>query len=293
VPDSRVSNTVTMSVLGTIPSRARQRAGHDAHPDKIGPAPLRSLWQVRTLRTAGVVAAVSALAFAGGFLSFVTSLAPEEPRTVADTRGIAVVTGGSNRIIDALRLMAESRADRLLISGVNEKTGRDDLLRLSPVRTNRVLCCIDLDYRARNTIGNAIETRRWQRRHGFDSLMLVTSNYHMPRTLLEFRHAMPNVRLVARPVVTENIDVAHWWRDAATFRVVTFEYMKYLAALARTQIESDPETSRLSIITGGRKPVSPKGQEALEPKAGMKSVLTAHQVRFGPSVPPVVQNLSP
>jgi uncharacterized SAM-binding protein YcdF (DUF218 family) len=293
VPDSCVSDTKVMSVYGTIPSRERRATNQKAPSNEETPALQRRSWRVLSWRAAGLAAAAACAGLSAGFLLFVGSLAPEEPRSVADTRGIAVVTGGSNRISDALRLMADSRAERLLISGVNEKTGRDELLKLSPVRTGRVQCCVDLDYRARNTIGNAIETRRWQRRHGFDSIMLVTSNYHIPRTMLEFRHAMPNVRLVARPVVTDNIDVGHWWRDPATFRVISVEYAKYLAALVRTQIETDPETSRLSIITGGRKPVSPKGQEALEPKAGTKPVLATQQAKLGMAVRPPAERQSP
>ncbi|MGL5362843.1 MAG: YdcF family protein [Bosea sp. (in: a-proteobacteria)] len=228
------------------------------------------------LATAGLVAVAGAI----GFLFFVQSLARAEPSSIPAVRGIAVVTGGAQRIGDAMKLLGSSRTERLLISGVNEKTGLDEIVRLNPVKAERISCCVDLDHRARNTIGNAIETRRWQRRHGFDSIMVVTSNYHMPRTLLEFRHAMPGVKLVARPVVSETVDVANWWRDFGTWRLVSVEYVKYLAALARTQIESDPETSRLSIITGGRKPVSPKGQDAFQHKGYQQKAIA----------PPVLQS---
>jgi uncharacterized SAM-binding protein YcdF (DUF218 family) len=264
-----------MSAYGTIPERERPPAMPKAPSDALPAAPARRKWRVWALRMTALLIGGAALATIGGFFSFVTALAVEEPRDAGKARGIAVVTGGSHRISDAMRLLGDSQAERLLISGVNEKTGREEIMRLNPVKSQRINCCVDLDYRARNTIGNAIETRRWQRRHGFDSIMLVTSNYHMPRTMLEFRHAMPGVRLVARPVVSETVNVSNWWRDAATLRVVSAEYVKYLAALARTQIETDPETSRLSIITGGRKPVSPKGQEALQPGSGTKPVLAA------------------
>ena len=262
-----------MSTLGTIPLR-EATASTDAAPGTAAlAAPQRRNWLA--LMSRGLLAAAGLLAVAGavGFLFFVQSLARSEPSQTPTARGIAVVTGGAQRIGDAMKLLGNSRAERLLISGVNEKTGLEEIVRLNPVRAERIGCCVDLDHRARNTIGNAIETRRWQRRHGFDSIMVVTSNYHMPRTLLEFRHAMPGVKLVARPVVSETVDVANWWRDFGTGRIVAAEYVKYLAALARTQIETDPETSRLSIITGGRKPVSPKGQEAFESRGGRQPVI--------------------
>ena len=90
---------------------------------------------------------------------------------------------------------------RLLISGVNERTSRDEIARLNPGQRRLFDCCVDLDYRARNTIGNAIETRRWAERNRFHSLIVVTSTYHMPRTLVELDHALPGIRKVPYAVV--------------------------------------------------------------------------------------------
>ncbi|MGL4974484.1 MAG: YdcF family protein, partial [Bosea sp. (in: a-proteobacteria)] len=101
------------------------------------------------LATAGLLAAASAI----GFLFFVQSLARSEPTGMPAVRGIAVVTGGSQRIGDAMKLLGNTKAERLLISGVNEKTGLDEIVRLNPVKAERIGCCVDLDHRARNTIG--------------------------------------------------------------------------------------------------------------------------------------------
>lgn len=205
-----------------------------------------------------------------GYVAFAARLAVAEtpaPRTDA----IVVVTGGAQRIGDAVGLLNAERGRRLLISGVNEKTSREELAKLNPSAREALACCVDLDYRARNTIGNAIEARRWVRRHAFGSLLLVTSNYHMPRALLEFSHAMPGVRFVPHPVVTDHVDVANWWNDWRTIRLLVPEYVKYLAAYARSRLEADPETSRLSVIVGGRKPVSPKPGELIGPDGDRRS----------------------
>ncbi len=208
----------------------------------------------------------------GGYINFASRLALNEasaPRTDA----IVVVTGGAQRVGDAIGLLHADRGSRLLISGVNERTGREELAKLNPKAREALACCVDLDYRARNTIGNAIEARRWVRRHGFRSLLVVTSNYHMPRTLAEFAHAMPGVRLVAHPVVTEHIDTSGWWNRWSAIKVLAPEYAKYLVARLRSLVESDPETSRLSVIIGGRKPVSPKPADMLGPAAEKRTRL--------------------
>lgn len=223
------------------------------------------------------VAAVASLALIGGlgvgYAGFASRIALREPAIVPRTDAIVVVTGGSQRIGDAIGLLGAERGSRLLISGVNEKTGREELAKLNPDSRRLIACCVDLDYRARNTIGNAIEARRWVRQNAFGSVLLVTSNYHMPRTLAEFSHAMPGVRFVPHPVVTDQVDAAAWWREWSALKLLAPEYVKYLAARARALLEDDPETSRLSVIIGGRKPVSPKPADLIGPENEKRSRL--------------------
>jgi uncharacterized SAM-binding protein YcdF (DUF218 family) len=184
-----------------------------------------------------------------GFLVFVYSLDrfEQKPETRAD--GIVAMTGGAQRIGDAIDLLAQGYAKRLLISGVNEKTSRDEISRLNPGQRRLFECCVDLDYRARNTIGNAIETRRWAERNHFSALIVVTSNYHMPRTLVELNHALPNMQKIPYPVAA-TIDPHEWWHNPATARVLFSEYLKFLAVWLRTQFEEDPEDSSVAQIMG-------------------------------------------
>lgn len=208
------------------------------------------------LRLVAFLGLLGVLALGGGFLAFVAAIERTERPAVGRADAIVALTGGSQRIGDAIDLLADGRGRRLLISGVNERTSRDEIARLNPNQEHWIDCCIDLDYRARNTIGNAIETRRWMRRHGFTSIAVVTSNYHMPRTLVELHHALDEGEtVIPYPVVSEGFDIAHWWTDPATARLVGAEYLKFLVAWLRTQIETDPEQSRFAVLVGRRKPV--------------------------------------
>lgn len=245
-----------------------------AQPAAQGRRGFARSWSMRLVLAAGLAAMAS---FTIGYVRFASGLDPHEPAVVPRTDAIVVVTGGAQRIGDAIGLLGADRGSRLLISGVNEKTGREELAKLNPSARVLLACCVDLDYRARNTIGNAIEARRWVRQHGFRSLLLVTSNYHMPRTAAEFSHAMPGVRIVPHPVVTEQIDTARWWNEWRTVKVLVPEYVKYLAARLRSLVEDDPETSRLSVIVGGRKPVSPKPPDALGPEHEKRSRVETSQ----------------
>lgn len=168
-----------------------------------------------------------------GFIVFANGLArePKEPAHAAD--GITVLTGGVSRIDDAMKLMARKQARRVLITGVNRGTSLEQLKGLSPGGAQYFDCCVDIDKAALNTIDNATETARWVILNGYGSVIVVTSNYHMPRALAELERAMPGVSLVPYPVVANNVEVARWWEFPGTTKLLLSEYLKYLPALGR------------------------------------------------------------
>jgi len=216
--------------------------------------PHGSVWANPWLRVCGLGMAACLVVGFLGFLGFVYSIDrfEQKPETRAD--GIVAMTGGAQRIGDAIDLLAQGYAKRLLISGVNERTSREEISRLNPGQRRLFDCCVDLDYRARNTIGNAIETRRWAEQNQFESLIIVTSNYHMPRTLVELDHALPNLQKIPYPVAA-TIDPHAWWRNPAAARVLFSEYVKFLAVWVRTRFEKDPEHSSMAKILSGGRPI--------------------------------------
>ena len=107
-----------------------------------------------------------------------------------------VLTGAASRIPDAIELLAAERGKRLLITGVHRDTSKREIARLTPLYARYFACCIDLDRSALNTFGNALEIKRWAREHNFNSLIVVTSNWHMPRAMAEVRHQLPDVTLI-------------------------------------------------------------------------------------------------
>jgi len=168
-----------------------------------------------------------------GFIVFANSVDRErrEPAYAAD--GITVLTGGVSRIEEAMRLLAKGKAKRVLITGVNRGTTRAQLKRLASQGDQYFSCCVDIDKEARNTIDNATETAQWVALHRYGSIIVVTSNYHMPRALAELARALPDVTLIAYPVVDNNVHVERWWTYPGTTRLLLSEYLKYLPALGR------------------------------------------------------------
>lgn len=186
----------------------------------------------RRVAAIGVVLGTLALALGGGFLLFARTVAHYNPSPEDRAEAIVVLTGGELRLMAAAKLLAEGRGKRLLISGVNPQTTLESLQRISGLSERLFGCCVDIDY-APSTTGNADETSAWVRTRGFTRLILVTSSYHMPRSLLELGRAMPGVTLVPHPVVPHRLHAQRWWADAYTARVLLWEYLKFLPSAAR------------------------------------------------------------
>ena len=180
-----------------------------------------------------------------GFGAFVWFLPEEQVPLTQNADGIVVLTGGDSRITDALELLASSRGKRLLITGVNPGTTTADIAHQTGNYDRLLACCVDLDYSALNTLGNAVQSRIWANNHNFHSLIVVTSAYHMPRALAELAHQLPDDTLIPYPVVSDRLRVEPWWSNSDTTKLVLSEYLKYLAAKVRMHFDAFAETSEL------------------------------------------------
>lgn len=153
--------------------------------------------------------------------------------------GIVALTGASDdRIHTGMRLLLDGKGQRLLVSGVNREVRREELRMLVPGPDRLYDCCVDLGFDAEDTLGNAQEIAAWVEAKDYDSLIVVTSDYHMPRSILEIRGLLPETELIAHPVRTPSLDSERWWRSSSGARRMTLEYCKYLVVLARESILS-------------------------------------------------------
>lgn len=174
------------------------------------------------------------LTYAIGFVLFVSNL-PIAPATPSKADGIVALTGGGERLDTAVALLEHGMAKRLLVSGVAQETSKETVGKMSDAGA-RFACCADIGYSAEDTHGNAQEAAQWTREHHFHSLLIVTSRYHMPRTMREFSAVLPDVSLIAYPVDQSRIDLGDWWHHPRTVQLLHREYAKYLASLVITRL---------------------------------------------------------
>ncbi|MBV8766542.1 MAG: YdcF family protein [Hyphomicrobiales bacterium] len=202
----------------------------------------RSRWRRHAVRALVLSALLAIALFGAGLVRFAATLPRPRPSTMT-ADAVVVLTGGESRVAKAVDLIASGQGRRLLISGVNNHTSAGAIAEANDQNEALFKCCIDIDRRAHNTVGNAAEIARWVRAHDYRSLIVVTGAYHMPRALNELRSKLPGVQLYPDPVLAPGLDLDTWWTDERTVRLILVEYAKYLISEVRTRLSLATEIS--------------------------------------------------
>jgi uncharacterized SAM-binding protein YcdF (DUF218 family) len=201
----------------------------------------------RALQTVAVILLIGLAAFGAGFGYFlweITRLADPSKTSIAD--GIVVLTGGRARVGTGFELLKSGSGKRLLISGVHPDTSLTSIRKAVKGGKELFECCVDVDKAALDTVGNAEQAASWARNMGFRSLIVVTSDYHMPRSLLEFRRKMPDVTLIAHEVQSTPHFTPASIIDSASLAVLVPEYLKFIASWLRLGLRENASRTALA-----------------------------------------------
>ncbi|WP_183820355.1 MULTISPECIES: YdcF family protein [Rhizobium] len=187
----------------------------------------------RLLRWGGFGCVLAIALLFGGFLRFADSVTTLKPPVEPKADAIVVLTGGYQRIDQAVELLQKGAGKRLLISGVHPTTTPAQIRKMTQGSANLFSCCVDIGHDALDTIGNAEETSNWIHAKGYRSVLVVTNNYHMPRSLAELSYVDPDIEFIPYPVVNSDLKTRNWFTDPNAMRVMLAEYAKVLLAGAR------------------------------------------------------------
>ena len=156
----------------------------------------------------------------GAYATTVSGYALPDESLSAD--GIVVLTGDQGRLTAGAQLLQDGRSGHLLISGVHPSVTTEELRAHTSLSDAQFTCCVELGHQAIDTVGNARETAQWVRANGYHRLIIVTSDYHLPRSLIEMDMVMPDIEFIPYPVRTTPP-----WRNPRAARLWVQEYAKY------------------------------------------------------------------
>ena len=162
-----------------------------------------------------------------------------------ESPNIVILTGGANRIKDGLKIIQDFKNSKninykILVSGTGMGFTKSSLKKkLGPNFNSQLIqCCIDLDGVSKNTLTNASETFKWTSKNNIKEFILITSNYHMPRAILEFKNVMPNLKIYTYVITPKKHDIENWLSSYQTFSLVFTEYCKFIIAGLRIKFFS-------------------------------------------------------
>ncbi len=165
------------------------------------------------------------------FQKFVLTLPNDDTKLSAPIDGLVVVTGGQLRIQKGVELLASGKADRMLISGVGKGITKELLkenLAISNHQAHFFDCCVEIEFAATDTNGNAQATFEWMQKHALDDILLVSANYHLPRAELIFKQYLPENSVYFQAVNPPDLKLSAWYSNWQTTRLLLKEYLKYI-----------------------------------------------------------------
>lgn len=174
----------------------------------------------------------------GGLIAFGQHVHGPDPR-IGPAEGIVVLTGSSGRIMAGLDLLQQRPQARMLITGVATATRREELTQAFGITSAQFACCVELDRVARDTVGNAEQTALWVQRNSINSIVVVTSASHLPRSIVELRRRLPAIELYSLPTRVGDDEPLRWGQGISALRRFVVEYNKYLASLTRARLMDD------------------------------------------------------
>ena len=153
---------------------------------------------------------------------------------------VVILTGGTNRIKEGFEVIYKLDKKSItnlnvLVSGTGKGFSKLSLQeKLNPNFDLRLIeCCVKLDSVSQNTYSNAVETSKWVSKNNIKEILLITSNYHIPRSILEFQNKMPNLKILYYPIIPKKHQINKWLKSFETFSLIFIEYCKYIIANVR------------------------------------------------------------
>jgi len=155
-----------------------------------------------------------------------------------NTEAIVVLTGGQKRIEEGIFLLKENPSKKLFITGIDSRIKKIPVvINIPNLLSKNMQNKVEFGQKATSTFENALEAKEWLKKNKIKSITLVTASYHMPRSLLEFKDAMPNIRIECYSVFPKGFRNKLWQNPMRTIFLLK-EYTKYSIVATKIYIKN-------------------------------------------------------
>ena len=168
--------------------------------------------------------------WSGGLLYFIFNYNQEETPTDIRVDGIVVFTGSSGRINEGINLLEKDKSKFMLVTGVN-KSSLINTENWIKSKTSMYSCCIELETKAINTVGNAKETIKWVNKYNLKSIRLVTSSYHILRSEIELKKIAPESLIIIKHPIRDSTEKISFQNLVSYLMLISIEYSKFIISL--------------------------------------------------------------
>ena len=139
-----------------------------------------------------------------------------------EIEGIVVLTGDKFRILEGLKMLNSEIGYKLLISGVNKEISIEEIKKEFPKFNQLFNCCVELESISKNTFENVREIFFWKKNNNIKNILLITSDYHLPRVELEVNRLLLDKETFYYGVKYDNQKIN------IRMKKLIVEYIKYL-----------------------------------------------------------------
>ncbi len=183
-----------------------------------------------------VILGIVCLVWFCGLIIFLNKIPIYQPQVNNIADAAIVLTGGDKRIEEGVKILQEHKVKKMFITGVNQRIRNKK--EIPYIEELNKVHNIEIGREALTTNGNALEAKEWIQQNNIKTIKLVTANYHMPRSVLEFKHHLPDISIESHPVFPDKFDISKWWYDKNTLTLVLKEYTKYIYVLCYITIQN-------------------------------------------------------
>ena len=160
------------------------------------------------------------------FIIFLQKIKYEEVIYNNSSDGIAVLTGGKGRVGLGLELFKNNRNLKLIISGVDKKVSDKSIVPDSLMNKDN----ITIDKESESTYQNAKVINKWIEKNKLKNVTVITSYYHMPRSMLLMYELTPVIKFYAYPVKKDYSKRISLKENIFYYFFLVEEYIKYLVS---------------------------------------------------------------